>query len=499
MSIPSPTMKILYGPPGTGKTWHAAREAVKAIEPARYEQAIKDKNPDETLRTLHEQLVNEGRILWVTFHPSYSYEDFVEGYRPVVDDSGQLAYRVIDGPFKALCLRAKFETDLQIGEQLKNSSGGLAGVVVGKDSGGWIVRVTAKRSDKVAASLDKYVPRFVVDRILSMGFPPQIFSIPGNGSHELSEYGLSPEDEDVPGPQSNDTSTTRNGSVIRKVIAARTKIFSSSDLSNCSHIGAVYRRLSSLLNEDSDNGSPVALVIDEINRAEPSRVFGELITLLEIDKREGMPESKLVWLPYSKKLFSVPRNVSIIGTMNTVDRSLTALDFAMRRRFDFKHIPAEPGLVPSIYGDVALRSLLQRINNRVGLLLGSGYEFGHAFLMTNKLELTRISMPWRDEIDCELRVIAYILRTNIIPTLAEYFHNDWGKIRAITGESKDGGESITLFEQSTSDPNFLSRLPDEYESFDLKAARLSDWWEPSSPRWNGNRFHRFITALVKGE
>ncbi len=185
--------------------------------------------------------------------------------------------------------------------------------------------------------------------------------------------------------------------------------------------------------------------------------------------------------------------------MNTVDRSLTALDFAMRRRFDFKHIPAEPGLVPSIYGDVALRSLLQRINNRVGLLLGSGYEFGHAFLMTNKLELTRISMPWRDEIDCELRVIAYILRTNIIPTLAEYFHNDWGKIRAITGESKDGGESITLFEQSTSDPNFLSRLPDEYESFDLKAARLSDWWEPSSPRWNGNRFHRFITALVKGE
>ncbi|MDA3136561.1 hypothetical protein HG619_14960 [Pseudomonas syringae] len=175
MSIPSPTMKILYGPPGTGKTWHAAREAVKAIEPARYEQAIKDKNPDETLRTLHEQLVNEGRILWVTFHPSYSYEDFVEGYRPVVDDSGQLAYRVIDGPFKALCLRAKFETDLQIGEQLKNSSGGLAGVVVGKDSGGWIVRVTAKRSDKVAASLDKYVPRFVVDRILSMGFPHKYF------------------------------------------------------------------------------------------------------------------------------------------------------------------------------------------------------------------------------------------------------------------------------------------------------------------------------------
>ncbi|NAT24254.1 restriction endonuclease [Pseudomonas syringae pv. actinidifoliorum] len=492
-------MKILYGPPGTGKTWHAAREAVKAIEPTRYEQATRTNNPDEALRSLHEELVNEGRILWVTFHPSYSYEDFVEGYRPVVDDSGQLAYRVVDGPFKALCLRAKFETDLQIGEQLTNSAGRLAGVVVGKDSGGWVVRVTAKRSDKVAASLDKYVPRFVVDHILSMGLPPQIFSIPGNGSHELSEYGLYPEDEDVPGPQNNDTKTTRNGSVIRKVVAARTKIFSSSDLTNCSHIGAVYRRLSSLLKNDATTGSPVALVIDEINRAEPSRVFGELITLIEIDKREGMPESKLVWLPYSKKLFSVPRNVSIIGTMNTVDRSLTALDFAMRRRFEFKHIPCEPDLVPAVYGDVAVRDLLHRINNRVGLLLGSGYEFGHAFLMAEKLELTRNSMPWSAKADCELRVVAHILRTNIIPTLAEYFHNDWGKIRAIAGESRNEGESITLFDQSLSDPIFLSRLPDEYESFDLKAAKLSNWWEPNSEEWNGNRFHRFITGLVKGE
>ncbi|WP_122673088.1 McrB family protein, partial [Pseudomonas viridiflava] len=402
MSIP--TMKILYGPPGTGKTWLAAREAVKAIEPVRYELALQDVNSAEALRSLHEQLVNEGRILWVTFHPSYSYEDFVEGYRPVVDDFGQLAYRVVDGPFKTLCLRAKFETDLQIGEKLTNSSGGVAGVVVGKDAGGWVVRVTARRSDKVAASLDKYVPRFVVDRILSMGMPPQIFSIPGNGSHELSEYGIAPDDDDVPEAQPGDTENTRNGSVIRKIIAARTKIFSSSDLTNCSHIGAVYRRLSSLIKKDLNFGSPVALVIDEINRAEPSRVFGELITLLEIDKREGMPEAETIWLPYPKKLFSVPKNVSIIGTMNTVDRSLAALDFAMRRRFEFTHIPSNPELTPIEYGNVEVRKFLHRINNRIGLLLGPGYEFGHALFMKEKLENIRTSMPWSGAADSALRV-----------------------------------------------------------------------------------------------
>ena len=111
-------MKILYGPPGTGKTWQAAREAVRAIEPARYAAAQQEADPVKALRELHESLVAEGRILWVTFHPSYSYEDFVEGYRPIVDETGQLAYRVVDGPFKSLCLRARFEADLQIGEPL---------------------------------------------------------------------------------------------------------------------------------------------------------------------------------------------------------------------------------------------------------------------------------------------------------------------------------------------------------------------------------------------
>jgi 5-methylcytosine-specific restriction protein B len=496
--LSNPTMKILYGPPGTGKTWQAAREAVRAIEPARYALAMQEANPAGALRTLHESLVSEGRILWVTFHPSYSYEDFVEGYRPVVDDAGQLAYRVVDGPFKSLCLRARFETDLQIGEQLLDGSGRPAGIVVEKDSGGWVVRVTPKRSDQVANSIDKYVPRFVVDRILAMGLPPQIFSIPGTGSYELAEYGIDPSDQDVPAPQEGDTPTTRNGSVIRKIVAARTGMFSSSDLSNSAHIGSVVRRLDVFRKDGPGAGSPVALVIDEINRAEPSRVFGELLTLLEVDKREGQPEAKQIWLPYSKKLFSVPANVSIIGTMNTVDRSLTALDFAMRRRFEFAHVPAQPELVPDGYGGVSPRALLRRINNRVSMLLGSGYEFGHAFLMREKLEAIRFSTSWAEEPDSHLRVLAHVMRANVLPTLAEYFHDDWSKIRAIAGESRDGADVISLFESPPQDPQFMSRLPDDYESFEAKSLVFSHWWDPSSVRWDGARFLRFIGALAAG-
>ncbi len=492
------TMKILYGPPGTGKTWRAAREAVQAIEPQRFSEAMTQVDPDQAVRTLHENLVADGRILWVTFHPSYSYEDFVEGYRPVVDDRGQLAYRVVDGPFKALCMRARFETDLQIGEQLTTGAGRPAGVVVDKDAGGWVVRVTPNRADEVAASIDKYVSRYVVDRILAGGFPDQIFSIPGTGTYELSEYGIDPADEDVPAPQQGDTATTRSGSVIRKIVAARTGMFSSSDLSNASHIGSVVRRLHALQVNGPAAGSPVALVIDEINRAEPSRVFGELLTLLEHDKREGMQEEKRLWLPYSKTLFSVPANVSMIGTMNTVDRSLTALDFAMRRRFEFVMVPADPALLSSDYGGLDLRALLARINARVTMLLGSGHEFGHAFLMTGRLDALQADMSWSDEPDGALRTVAHVWRTGIMPTLAEYFHDDGVKIKAIAGMARDGGDELSLFDVQTRDARFFDRLPDEYEFSESKAMRYASWWDPTDDAWDADRFRRFATALAAG-
>ncbi|HCL4122545.1 TPA: AAA family ATPase, partial [Pseudomonas aeruginosa] len=273
----------------------------------------------------------------------------------------------------------------------------------------------------------------------------------------------------------------------------------SSDLSNSSHYGSVVRRLRELQATGPAAGSPVALVIDEINRAEPSRVFGELLTLLEADKREGMPEEKKIWLPYSKTLFSVPANVSIIGTMNTVDRSLTALDFAMRRRFEFTLVPAESGLVPGDYGGVDVRALLSRVNGRVTILLGSGYEFGHAFLMEGRLEAIRSSMSWAEESDSRLRTLAHVFKANILPTLAEYFHDDWSRIRAVAGEARSGTESITLFETPPRDPQFFARLPDEYEFSETKSLTYARWWDPNGDDWDPERFRRFVVALAAGE
>lgn len=492
------TMKILYGPPGTGKTWRAAREAAKAVEPARFAAAMVAGDPDAAVRQLHDSLVAEGRILWVTFHPSYSYEDFIEGYRPVVDEEGQLAYRVVDGPFKTLCLRARFENDLQIGDQLTYGAGRPAGVVVDKDAGGWVVRVTPNRADEVAAHIDKYVPRYVVEKILEAGFPPQIFSIPGRGNRELAEYGIDPADADVPAPEGDETATARDGSVIRKIVAARTRMFSSTDLANAAHYGSVVRRIAELRAAGPGAGTSVAMVIDEINRAEPSRVFGELLTLLEGDKRQGMPEEKKVWLPYSKSLFTVPVNVSVIGTMNTVDRSLTALDFAMRRRFEFEFVGPESNLVPQNYGDVDVGALLGRLNSRLRMMLGAGFELGHSYLMRGKLDAVAEARGWAALPDSQLRALARVLRTALLPTLAEYFHDDWRKVRAVAGEARSGAEVISLFGSVAVDPAFTSRLPEEYELTESQAPVVAGWWDPDGGTWDADKFRRFAVALAAG-
>jgi 5-methylcytosine-specific restriction protein B len=494
----SPTMKILYGPPGTGKTWRAAREAVRAVEPAGYAAAMLTEDADSAVRNLHSQLVTDGRILWVTFHPSYSYEDFVEGYRPIVDELGRLSYRVVDGPFKTICMRAKFADDLQIGERLTDGAGRAAGVVVDKDAGGWVVQTTPGRSDEVAATIDKYVPRYVIDKILEGGFPPFIFSMAGSGLVELQKVGIDPSDEALPAPEEGETETTRKGSTLKKIIAARTGMFSSTDLSNASHYGSVVRRIIELRSHGPAAGGPVAIVIDEINRAEPSRVFGELLTMLEPDKRQGMPEEKKIWLPYSKTSFSVPANVSVIGTMNTVDRSLTALDFAMRRRFDFELVAADAKLVSEVYGEVNLQQLLSRLNSRITSLLGSGFEFGHSFMMQNRLDAIGRSRSWLGLPDGELRTLAYVFRTNILPTLTEYFHEDWRKIRAVVGESQNGTEVFSLFESVPIDSAFVDRLPDEYEFSETQVGNFSQWWDSDSPQWDSGKFKRFAIALAAG-
>ena len=161
------------------------------------------------------------------------------------------------------------------------------------------------------------------------------------------------------------------------------------------------------------------LIIDEINRGNISRIFGELITLIEDSKREGAEEALSVTLPYSKEEFSIPDNVYIIGTMNSSDRSLTGLDIALRRRFKFIEMPPKPELLNEvIVNGLNIGKLLEVINQRIEVLLDRDHCIGHANFMSLEKQQT-------------LETLSSIFKQKILPQLQEYFFDDWSKINMV--------------------------------------------------------------------
>jgi len=197
----------------------------------------------------------------------------------------------------------------------------------------------------------------------------------------------------------------------------------------------------------NDYSNNYAIFIDEINRGNISSIFGELITLIEDDKREGKSNEIKATLPYSKKHFSVPNNLYIIGTMNTADRSVEALDTALRRRFSFIEMNPEPAKLSTEEfkcTGIDLEALLKAINNRIEKLLDKDYCIGHSYFMTIKNRQS------------PLEEIKIIFQNKILPLLQEYFYGDWGKILLVIGKEFIATKENTI--------KFLST--DSYEDFE---------------------------------
>lgn len=189
-----------------------------------------------------------------------------------------------------------------------------------------------------------------------------------------------------------------------------------------------------------DPNHKYAMFIDEINRGNISKIFGELITLIESDKRKGCINEMTVQLTYDGEQFSVPANVDIIGTMNTADRSLAMMDTALRRRFDFVEMMPRPELFAgkSVNG-IKLDLLLSKMNERIEVLYDREHTLGHAFFM-----------PVADKVDLEgenkaFVELQHVFRNKIIPLLEEYFFEDWNKISLVLGDNQKKSKALTPY------------------------------------------------------
>lgn len=420
-----PLNQILFGAPGTGKTYHTKKMAVEIINGKK----AQDRSREE-INKEYEELIEAGQIVFTTFHQSLSYEDFIEGIKPETID-GNVTYEVKDGIFKQLCSREDKISDFDKGwndliaevEQNFLSDSMLLLPILTQDKGVYVTEITDNGNLKIKPKNS----RLDIDYIVSY-----------NRTKKLQEA--------FP-----DLSVVKNiDKEFRSVIGG----------SNSSAYWAVLNYINNKIKEnnkeiDFEETKNHVFIIDEINRGNVSAIFGELITLLEEDKRKGNPEHTEVKLPYSGDNFSVPNNVYIIGTMNTADRSVEALDTALRRRFSFVEMQPKPDILSEV-GDVKLKELLETINKRIEVLIDKDHQIGHSYFIgiQNIVDLQRT------------------FKDKIIPLLEEYFYGDFGKIGLVLG-----GEFIKSVENKTTFPKNFTYENDFSEDKKIYHITSFDKWD----------------------
>lgn len=343
---------VLYGAPGTGKTYDVPELAVRLCDPA----FMAAEPSREEIVSRYNQLKTEKRIAFTTFHQSLDYEDWIEGLRPVVNENSQVTYEIESGIFKKLCEEAERPVvkDKQVGiaDNAVVWKVSLAGtgdnnvrrecmennhIRIGWDGYGPVISDETDWSvynGEGKQILDAYINKMKIGDIVMSCYSSQTIDAIGVvvGEYEFEDkfpnykrvrrvnWLVKNINENI--VEMNDGKTMTLGTVYR---------LNSITLDNVKSILEKYNTSSKM----EENDKAYVMVIDELNRGNVSKVFGELITLLEADKRKGRINAESVVLPYSKKGFHIPNNVYLIATMNTADRSLGSLDYAIRRRFAF--------------------------------------------------------------------------------------------------------------------------------------------------------------------
>lgn len=468
---------VLFGPPGTGKTYTAQR-IVEAFE---YDRTGKAKE--------FEDIQSDGRVTFVTFHQSFSYEEFVEGLRPITneseisgttDSSGNLRYAVQPGVLLNIANRsaqsqlassrtfnaAKLSSSsriwkMSLGERWRDEEVYKSCIETNTIAIGWIDHLDISGWD-----IDRITTELTRERGPNDSQPRNTIKSVNNFVNELQEgdlvlifasvtsiraIGM------VDGPY--EWRKDKVGHFAHRRNVRWLKIFESPvdiekynagkrlsmvtlyELPNVNYTD-INNLISDQVAEASEQRQlvPYYLIIDEINRGNISKIFGELITLLEKDKRGTLK----VVLPYSQKEFTLPSNLYIIGTMNTADRSIAMLDVALRRRFLFRELEPDIHVLRKenpMVGNVDLITLLVNLNKRIQGKLDRDHILGHSYFL-NVYGIMDLRMIWYYQ---------------IIPLLTEYFYNDLEALKSVVGDAFfDVSDSQVRFLES--DSEFISAL-----------------------------------------
>jgi 5-methylcytosine-specific restriction endonuclease McrBC GTP-binding regulatory subunit McrB len=467
MNTSFPLNQILYGPPGTGKTYNSINKALEIIENKNETELLEKYKNREGIKNAFDLYLKSGQIAFTTFHQSMSYEDFIEGIKPdLKTDTQDIKYVLQQGIFKQICNNAKqlevvnINVDWDNTNYYKMSIGGKnkpdvhswcvehqkIALGYGGDSDlsdylnitDWIdfkTKFNAEFPELVAESKYHIQSAYA---FINLKIGDVVIITKGNriidaiGVIKSNYYW----DDNTP----LDYFHFRDVEWIAKDLNVSPERFiQNSQISQMTiyqfdKVNIVLEAFKDLTNNQKGivTQKPFVLIIDEINRGNVSKIFGELITLIEDSKRIGKSEELKAILPYSKDTFGVPDNVHIIGTMNTADRSVEALDTALRRRFEFIEMMPNTKMFTGVaeynFNGINVSEILTTLNNRIEVLLGRDHQIGHSFFILNQ-----------DNKGNYTETIAAKLYTafnkNIIPLLQEYFYGDYNKIGLVLGDA----------------------------------------------------------------